>query len=113
MKSTVTLGLLIVALVCVGCGDRQPAMLSPAEKDSLAKLSTGSHELIAKEDLAGLRNALAVLRNTGRFQMIPLGVRTWRLDTVTGQSCLLLTSDQDWKDETVKAQSCGLLPLVK
>ncbi len=32
--------------------------------------------------------------------------QTWRLDTVTGDSCLALTTAADWKAPGTKAQGC-------
>lgn len=75
------------------------AQLTAADKDALAKLHKATHQLVPNE-------TLVTLRGVGRFQLIPLGVRVWRLDTVTGQNCLLLTSDEDWKKPTVSAQGC-------
>ena len=34
------------------------------------------------------------------------GGRTWRLDSVTGKTCILLTSDQDWKNPKTTASGC-------
>jgi hypothetical protein len=80
---------------CAGCGFG----LNPADNDALAKLRAGTHELVAKEDLSKLRNV-------GRYQILPLGARAWRLDTATGDTCLMFASDQDWKDQKFQGQSC-------
>jgi hypothetical protein len=31
---------------------------------------------------------------------------TWRLDTTTGEDCILLTSEADWKKPETAAQGC-------
>jgi len=33
----------------------------------------------------------------GSLQIYRSGFRTWRLDTATGRTCILLTTDDDWK----------------
>jgi len=98
MKRWLLLGA-VVLFSTTGCGDGPFAMVSAAERDALTKLDTGTHELVAKEELSRLRGV-------GRFQVIPLGLRAWRLDTATGQTCLLFASDEDWKNEKLKSQSC-------
>ena len=34
------------------------------------------------------------------------GLRTWRFDSSTGETCVQLTSDADWKKPDIKRQSC-------
>ena len=40
------------------------------------------------------------------------GLRTWRFDSATGDTCIQLTSDADWKRKETKAQSCGCSDLT-
>ncbi len=35
------------------------------------------------------------------------GLRTWRFDSATGDTCIQLTSDADWKRKETKSQSCA------
>lgn len=35
------------------------------------------------------------------------GLRTWRFDPATGDTCIQLTSDADWKRKQTKSQSCA------
>jgi hypothetical protein len=35
------------------------------------------------------------------------GLRTWRFDPTTGDTCIQLTSPDDWKRKETKAQSCN------
>jgi hypothetical protein len=46
---------------------------------------------------------LVALKTVGRYQQYANGGRTWRLDTATGQTCLLLAPDADWKKPEVSA----------
>lgn len=34
------------------------------------------------------------------------GLRTWRFDSATGETCIQLTSEADWKHKETKGQSC-------
>lgn len=88
--------ILLVLLSMAACAQQQ---LTPAESDLLAKFRAGTHELLAKDEVARLRDV-------GRYQVLPLGGRAWRLDTASGETCLLLANDEDWKNEKVAAQQC-------
>ena len=43
----------------------------------------------------------------GRYVMKNDGFRTWRFDTATGRTCLLMTTDADWKEPEVQGQRCS------
>jgi cell division septum initiation protein DivIVA len=42
-----------------------------------------------------------------KYEIFHKGFRTWRLDTVTGSTCILLTTAEDWKKADTKLESCG------
>lgn len=42
-----------------------------------------------------------------RYSTFQSGWRAWRMDSVDGKTCILLTSDADWKKAETKKQSCG------
>ena len=73
---------------------------------SLTRLRSGEYEQIAKSALAELRKEAEIGKGVGRYQQFSRGFRTWRMDTATGNSCLLLTTDDDWKNPGVEAQDC-------
>jgi hypothetical protein len=77
-----------------------------AEVEALRKLRTGQYGLIKSDELAQLRRDAEIGRSVGRFQIHRVGFRTWRLDTATGFSCLLPTTDADWKNPDTAAQGC-------
>jgi hypothetical protein len=62
--------------------------------------------VISKEEYEQLKASGALTRQVGRYQLHKEGFRTWRLDTATGRSCLMLTTDADWKSEGNAASSC-------
>ena len=41
-----------------------------------------------------------------RYETFKNGVRTWRMDTVKGSSCVMLTTEEDWKKPETSHQSC-------
>ncbi len=41
-----------------------------------------------------------------RYSMFRQASRTWRMDAVTGNSCLMLTTEQDWKRPETARESC-------
>jgi hypothetical protein len=87
----------ILIFICVlqyGCGDYKI-------------VNSREYEVVTKVDLAQLKKEAEIGRSVGRYQIFTRGVRTWRLDTATGRSCLLLTSDEDWKKPDTAASGCS------
>jgi hypothetical protein len=41
-----------------------------------------------------------------RYQMFRVGFRTWRMDSVKGTSCIMLTTESDWNKAETSHQSC-------
>lgn len=66
----------------------------------------GDYEVISKTELARLRRDADLGKSVGRYQQYHQGGRTWRLDTATCSTCLLLTTDAEWKKPEIAAQSC-------
>jgi hypothetical protein len=77
------------------------------EYDALQrKLDDATKQLAeAKDSLKKSHDQLADLR-AHRYQTFTTGAKTWRLDSVKGISCIMLTRDQDWKNVATKRQSC-------
>jgi uncharacterized coiled-coil protein SlyX len=44
-----------------------------------------------------------------RYEVVKEGPRTWRLDTATGKTCLLLATEADWNKPEIAAQNCQLV----
>ena len=95
----------IVAAFQVGCAGLEIAT-SQAEVDAVQKIRTGKYELIKSDELAQLRKDAEIGKNVGRFQVHREGFRTWRLDTATGTSCLLLTTAADWDKPESAISAC-------
>lgn len=70
------------------------------------KLKTGQYTIIKNDELSVLRQQAELGKGVGRYQIHREGFRTWRLDTATGQICLLLTAEADWKKPEVESQGC-------
>lgn len=64
--------------------------------------------VISKEEYEQLKASAALTKQVGRYQLHREGFRTWRLDTATGRSCLLLTTEADWKDPKTQMQNSCL-----
>jgi hypothetical protein len=98
-------GLLVAVGAISGCGPLQ--WMDGPESDMLRRFRTGAFELVLSAELVELRKDAATGRSTGRYQLYSRGTRTWRLDTATGESCLVLTTETDWKRPDTKASSCN------
>jgi len=48
-----------------------------------------------------------VFSGTGRYQLYRQGNLTWRLNSDTGQSCILFATDEEWKKPKVYRAGCG------
>jgi hypothetical protein len=46
-----------------------------------------------------------------KYQFMLVGFRTFRFDTVTGASCIQLSTDSDWKTKKTRSQSCDCTDL--
>jgi hypothetical protein len=62
--------------------------------------------VISKAEYEQLQATVAENKQVGRYQLHREGARTWRLDTATGRSCLLLTTDADWKGQGAQQNAC-------
>lgn len=92
-RLVVFLGLLSV-FVGSGCDDYQMADKS-------------KEVVISKQEYDQLKAAAAQAKQVGRYQLHRDGSRTWRLDTSTGHSCLLLATEYDWKSSGSSQNSCA------
>ena len=86
----------------IGCG------YDVVETKELEKLKAAEAEVSRlREQNSQLKQQVATLKSVGRYQIHQAGSRTWRLDTATGQDCLLLASNEDWKKSDVAMQECS------
>lgn len=87
---------LVLLMVCVlsGCDDYQVA-----EK--------AREVVISKAEYEQLKASSAQAKQVGRYQLHREGSRTWRLDTATGRSCLLLATEVDWENNASQGNSCA------
>ena len=90
-KQLLTLG---AALALSGCGD-------------YAVVDKSEDVVISKAEYAQLKAAALQPKEVGRYQLHREGPRTWRLDTTTGNSCLLLASEWDWKNDAKEQNNCA------
>lgn len=48
-----------------------------------------------------------VFAGTGKYQLFRQGNITWRLNTDTGQTCIIFATDEEWKKPRVYRAGCG------
>jgi len=51
-----------------------------------------------------------ILAGTGRFELYRQGDITWRMDTASGQACVLLATEAMWRKPLVYEHGCGGSP---
>lgn len=86
---------LLIAFALCGCDDYQV-------------IDKSQQVVISKQEYDALKAEAAQAKQVGRYQVHREGLRTWRLDTATGRSCLLLATPADWDSKEGKQQnSCA------
>jgi hypothetical protein len=48
-----------------------------------------------------------VFAGSGRYQLYRQGDLTWRLNTETGQTCIIFATDDEWRKPKVYRAGCG------
>jgi hypothetical protein len=97
--------LLLPVALLIGCDDYQ--IVENSDAAIAQKVKSGAYELIKKEDLAQLKHDADLGKAVGRYQIYRNGFRTWRLDSSTGNTCILLTTEADWKTPEAMASACN------
>jgi hypothetical protein len=102
--------LLTIPVFLVGCD----AYVEKAKYDDVQKKSNETAKKLAdaEEQLQKARHQIGEYQ-AHHYQMFKEGFRTWRLDTVNGTSCIMLTTDSDWKKPETKHQSCSCEDLYR
>jgi hypothetical protein len=83
----------------------EPAQNNAANGQSAAQnasMAVPANDSISRNPPNGLRFA-----GTGRYQLYRQGDITWRLDTDSGQTCILFATDEQWRKARVYEQGCG------
>lgn len=87
---------LVYFLLATGCG----AYVEKAKYDGVQKQLAETQEALRR---AGEQVAQC---QAHKYETFHSGSRTWRLDTVTGRSCILLTAESDWQRPKTTFDSC-------
>lgn len=94
---------LLAALALTGCED-----FDVVDKSKYDVVDKSKYVAISKSEYEQLRAAALEAKQVGRYQLHRDGYRTWRLDTSTGKSCLLLATEADWKAGAKDQTSCAV-----
>lgn len=88
----------VIACLCVGgCN----AYVKKAKYDALQKQLEK-----AEADLKAVQQQVAGCQGLHKYRIYNEGLRTWQLDLVTGQKCILLTTADDLKKPETEMQVC-------
>lgn len=102
--NTRTLALTLLATFALsGCGD-----FDVVDKSKYDVVDKTKSVVLSKSEYDQLKAAAYEAKQVGRYQIHREGFRTWRLDTATGQSCLLLATEADWKGGAKNQTSCAV-----
>lgn len=86
-----------------GCGSYVEKSQYDESQRQLQEAQTQLAE--AKRQLQQAREQVKEASNP-KFSTYKSSFRTWRFNAVTGETCILLTTDDDWKRKKTKAASC-------
>jgi hypothetical protein len=96
--------LLLVVVACLGIVGCDAGTLGYVKK---AKYDTLQKQLEATQaDLRAARQQVSGCQGH-KFEIYNEGFRTWQLDLVTGQKCILLTTEADLRKPETKMQVCN------
>ena len=93
--------LLLGIVFAMGCDD-----YTIADKSKMDACAAGV--VLTKTEYEQLKRDADIGKSTGRYQIHREGSRTWRLDTATGNICLMLTTEYDWKHDAKDQSNCTL-----
>jgi hypothetical protein len=84
-----------------GAGDKsaETQQAAPAQGDAGAPPATDS---IGRNPANGM-----VFAGKGKYQIYRQGDITWRLNTETGQACILFATNAEWRNPRVFQHGCG------
>jgi Tfp pilus assembly protein PilP len=89
---------LLVLMACVGCDSQK-------QDDRISSLEGEVKQL--RNDVADLKKAQNA--EPHHYELRTEGIRTWRFDSATGETCIELTSEADWKHKETKSESCACM----
>jgi hypothetical protein len=91
----------VTFLGIVGCDADKFGYVKKAKYDALQKqLET------TQADLRAVQEQVSGCQGLHKFEIYNEGPRTWQLDLVTGQKCIVLTTEDDLKKPETKMQVC-------
>jgi len=94
---------LLIVLACLG--------LASCDADTLGYVDKAKYDALQRQfekvegDLKAAQQQVSDCQ-AHKYQVYKEGYRTWRLDTVTGATCLLLTTEVDWKNAKTASEAC-------
>ncbi|WP_187290178.1 hypothetical protein [Terriglobus saanensis] len=84
-------------------GDSKPAHVTqPSSMSAVTSLSAPKIDTIAPNPPNG-----RAFTGTGKFQVYRQGNITWRVNTESGESCILLATQQEWRKPIVYNHGCN------
>jgi hypothetical protein len=95
---------LISILLMAGCDDFVGKEKFDASQKETADLKKQVSEL--QDSLQKAQEQIAQCQ-AHKYEIFHKGYRTWRLDTIGGTTCILLTTDEDWKKTETVSMSCN------
>ena len=101
-----TIGPLLIFLLLSLCACEQAGYIEKAKYDKLVQENAELKKQLAEKE--------EEIKKTPRhhYSLHREGLRTFRFDADTGQTCVQLTSPEDWKRKDTKEQSCDCQDLL-
>lgn len=101
------------ALPAFAQGSTQPIVYPPAQTSTTMSGSSMSGSGMGAATMPGADtispnppNGMA-FAGTGRFEVYREGNLTWRINTDTGQACIIFATDEEWQKPKVYRHGCG------
>lgn len=100
----------LLVFMAIALNDGCPGYVEQAKYDAVVQQLQG-----AKKQLEGANSKLTACEAQPKhhYELKSQGLRTWRFDSSTGQTCIQLTSDYDWKKPDTMRQSCPYVDFIE
>ena len=84
-----------------------PSAAEQAARGGSTSIGSSTATMPATDSISPNPTNGEVFAGAGKFQLYRQGNITWRLNTDTGQSCILFATDEEWKKPKVLRAGCA------
>jgi hypothetical protein len=88
-------------------GEQSPTPEVAQADQNRSQEQSNVYTLPASETMSRNPPDRTILAGTGRYELYRQGDITWRMDTATGQACVLFATEAMWRKSLIYEHGCG------